>query len=90
MQVCDGGTIQGGVTSITFTNSSTTVAYTINTPKSTSNGSNMPGWPATAPVIAKASTTVVQLAVSAQSGNTYEYTTTPACPIATNPKIVVS
>jgi len=94
MDVCDGGTISGGSSSITFTNSHTT-QFTINTPTNVNTGTDMPGWPATAPVVpaahnGTAGSKVVQLSVNAQSNNTYEYTTTPACPQGTNPRIVVS
>jgi hypothetical protein len=94
MNVCDGGTISGGVTSITFTNPSTTTIYTITNCVSTSNGQTMPGWPATDPAIPKAQngvagTHTVQLAVAAQPGNTYQYTPSPQCPQATAPKIIV-
>jgi hypothetical protein len=55
----------------------------------------MPGWPATNPVIPMATGGVngshtVQLASSTISGKQYTYITSPACPIATNPKIIVS
>jgi hypothetical protein len=91
--VCSGGTINGGVTSITFTNNNPNTCYTITSCKS-QNGQTMPGWPATPPVIPEAQNGVdgnyvVQLAVAAVSGNTYTYTTDPICPALTNPKIRV-
>jgi len=94
MNVCDGGTVSPGITSIPFTNPSTTTAYTITSCKD-SSGNTMPGWPATNPVIPMATGGVngshtVQLASSTISGKQYTYITSPACPIATNPKIIVS
>jgi hypothetical protein len=94
MNVCDGGTISGGVTSIPFTNTSTTTSYTITSCKD-SSGNTMPGWPSTNPVIPMASGGVngshtVVLSVAAISGKEYTYITSPLCPQATNPKIRVS
>lgn len=92
--VCSGGTIPPNITAIPFTNPSTTTAYTITSCKD-SQGNTMPGWPATDPVIPMASNGVngshtVNLASSTISGKSYTYTPSPACPSATNPKIVVS
>jgi hypothetical protein len=92
MNVCDGGTISGGVTSILFTNPNTT-SYTITSCKD-ANGNTMPGWPATNPVIPAAQNGVsgshtVQLAVAAISGKSYVYTPSPSCTIGTNPTIRV-
>jgi hypothetical protein len=93
--VCDGGFLSGGSTTITFTNSSTTTAYTINTPTSVPGGQNMQGWPVNQPqTVPQAQNGVnggktVTLTVAAQSGKTYQYTTTPVCPQQANPKIVV-
>jgi hypothetical protein len=94
MNVCDGGTITGGVTSIHFSNPNTSTSYTITSCKD-SNGNTMPGWPAIDPVIPIAANGVngshtVQLAVAAISGKTYNYTPSPACTIGTNPQIKVS
>jgi len=93
MNVCDGGTISGGVTSILFTNTSNTTSYTITSCKD-SNGNTMPGWPATDPVIPMASggvngTHTVQLSVAAISGKQYSYTPNPLCPNNLPPKIIV-
>jgi hypothetical protein len=94
MDVCSGGTISGGVTSIEFTNSNPDQSFTITNCVSTSNGQPMPGWPATDPVVLKAKagvpgSHVVRLSVAAISGNTYEYTPSPTCPQANNPQIKV-
>jgi hypothetical protein len=93
MNVCDGGSISGGVTSFLFTNPSTTTSYTITSCKD-SNGNTMPGWPTTDPVVPKASggvngTHTVQLAVAAISGKQYTYTPSPLCPTNVPPKIIV-
>jgi hypothetical protein len=92
--ICSGGTVPSGITSIPFTNSSTTTAYTI-TSCVDSQGKTMPGWPATDPVIPIAAGGIngshtVDLASSTISGKSYTYTPSPACPIATPPKIIVS
>ena len=93
MNVCDGGTVSSGITSIPFTNTSNTTAYTITSCKD-ANGNTMPGWPTTDPVIPKASGGVngsytVVLSVATISGKQYSYIPNPVCPTNTPPKIVV-
>jgi hypothetical protein len=94
LPVCSGGTVSANITSIPFSNSSTTTSYTI-TSCVDSSGNTMPGWPATDPVIPVASggvngTHTVVLASATKSGKSYTYTPSPACPTATPPKIIVS
>ena len=84
MDVCAGGTISVGSTSITFTNDHTV--------KCTITSCDMPGWPTTAPVIPKrqggtAGRAVVNLNPPATAGC---YTYTPdCCGPETNPTIKV-
>ena len=85
MDVCAGGTINAGATSITFTNHHTV--------KCTITSCNMPGWPTTDPVIPKqengvAGTQVVIITVPAVAGNTYNYTPN-CCDQGTPPQIKV-
>jgi hypothetical protein len=85
MDVCAGGTIGAGATSITFTNN--------HTKKCTITSCDMPGWPTTDPVIPKreggvAGTQVVSLGVAAVAGNTYTYTP-DCCDQGTPPQIKV-
>jgi hypothetical protein len=69
MDVCEGGTIPGGATSITFTNN--------HSEPCTITGCKMPGWPPTNPVIPAASNgvpgrLVVQLPLAVPPGS-YTY-----------------
>ena len=94
LPVCSGGTVPADITSIPFSNSSTTTSYTI-TSCVDSQGNTMPGWPATDPVIPIASGGVngsytVVLAAATKSGKSYSYTPNPVCPNNTPPKIIVS
>jgi hypothetical protein len=84
--VCGGGNVPANVSSITFTNSSSTT-YTITSCKD-SSGNTMPGWPATDPQIPSGGATV-QLSANTISNQTYTYVTSPACPTANNPTIHV-
>ena len=84
MDVCDGGTINSGSTSVSFTNNKTQAC--------TITSCTLAGWPTTDPVVpAKQGTTpgslVVQLSVAAQVG-TYTYTPN-CCAKRTNPTIKV-
>jgi hypothetical protein len=93
MNVCDGGSVPKNVTSIVFTNNSTTTGYTI-TSCTDSSGNTMPGWPTTNPYIPQAQnglngTHTVVLAAATISGKTYTYTPSPVCPLNTPPKIIV-
>ena len=94
MNVCDGGTVAANVSSIVFTNPSTTTPYTITSCKD-SAGNTMPGWPATPPVVPMAQsgvngTKTVNLGSPTISGKQYTYIPNPVCPNNTPPKIVVS
>lgn len=83
MDVCKGGTIGPGATSITFTND--------HSEPCTITGCNMPGWPANNPVVPAEQngvpgTLTIQLAASVRSG-TYPYQAS-CCP-ESHPKIIV-
>jgi hypothetical protein len=85
MDVCAGGTISAGATSITFTNH--------HDEECTITSCDMPGWPTTDPVIPKkkdgvAGTQVVDLTEPAVAGNTYDYTP-DCCDEETPPQIRV-
>ena len=84
MDVCAGGTISAGATSITFTNHHTSSC--------TISGCNMPGWPTTDPVVpgkqgSTSGTLVVNLSTPAVVGN-YPYAPN-CCDQATPPAIKV-
>ncbi len=92
MDVCSGGTINAGATSITFTNNNSNTSYTI-TSCTGSNGQTMPGWPPNPPPVpaaqnGKAGSCIVVLTVAAVRGD-YTYTPSPVCPLNTPPKIKV-
>jgi hypothetical protein len=78
MDICAGGTINAGATSITFTNH--------HPQPCTITSCNMPGWPTTPPVINPPSG-VVYLSTPAQLG-TYNYTP-DCCDELTAPQIKV-
>lgn len=84
MDICAGGTIDAGATSITFTNN--------HNQQCTITSCNMPGWPTQPPVIPARSgstpgTGVVNLSTPAQIG-TYNYTPN-CCDELTAPQIKV-
>jgi hypothetical protein len=84
MDICAGGTISAGATSITFTNHHAEAC--------TITGCSMPGWPTVPPQIpgkqgSNPGTGVVNLSVAAQPGN-YPYTP-DCCPQGGAPVIKV-
>jgi hypothetical protein len=94
LPVCSGGTVPANVTTVPFTNASTTTAYTITSCKD-SSGNTMPGWPGTDPVVPMATggsngSHNVTLAANTISGKSYSYVTSPVCVTGTPPKIIVS
>lgn len=84
MDVCAGGTINAGATSITFTNH--------HSEDCTITSCDMPGWPTTDPVIPRKQgstpgSQIVELSTPATPG-TYDYTPT-CCDEETGPQIKV-
>ncbi len=84
MDICAGGTVSVGTTSISFTN---------NHQQCTITSCTMPGWPTTAPVIpgkqgSTPGTGTVQLSIPAAAGGPYTYTP-DCCKKETNPTIKV-